>query len=98
MIFSKLSEKSQITHVKNEYANLVKKIFYEPEVLSVYAEEYKIPVAQCKVILKIINSFNSKPCVCCRQFDSKKMFSGPIDQNLEPILTMAQTIVKQKEY
>jgi hypothetical protein len=96
--FLDLSINDKVTYIKREFSALVKNIFENPETLKGLINDKKLSNDQSKIILKVIDSFNSKTCSCCRRFDSNKLQLSPIQPELEPILDIAQGNVKARSY
>lgn len=98
MHFSDLSVNERISYMKREFSALIKSIFENPELLKSFIDQKRISNDQGKIVLSIINSLNSKSCVCCRKFDATKLRTTPIERELEPLLDIAQTTVKEKRF
>lgn len=96
--FTDLSVPDRIAYTKREFSSVVKSVFENPEILKNLINEKKISNDQSKIILKTVNKLNSKTCACCRRFDPSKLQMGPIEKELEPLLDIAQNVVKAKTY
>jgi len=96
--FIDLSANDKITYTKREFSALVKNIFENPEMLKTYINDKKLSNDQSKVVLALVNKFNSKSCACCRKFDVSKLQLSPIEKDLEPLLDIAQANVKTRSY
>jgi hypothetical protein len=97
--FSDFSPGDKVILIKQEFTTLVKSIFDTPEVLKTFIDQKLIDNKQSKSILQLINSFNSKTCVCCRRYDQAKVNKMiPINSELEPLVDMARSIAEKKLY
>jgi hypothetical protein len=96
--FDALTVGDRITYTKREFSSIVKNIFENPESLKTYINDKKLSNDQSKIILKVIDTLNSKNCSCCRRFDANKLQLTPIQKELEPLLDIAQINVKTRNY
>lgn len=98
MNFSDLSVGDKVRYTKQEFTTIVKSIFENPEQLKPMITEKRLSSAQAKAVLKSIQALNANSCACCRRFDPKKLVTSPIEDNLLPLLDMAQSNVKSRSY
>lgn len=96
--FSDLTINDRVAYTKREFSALIKTIFENPETLKSFINDKKLSNDQAKVVLKTVDTLNSKSCGCCRRFDPTKLQLTPIVAELEPILDIAQTNVKARSY
>lgn len=96
--FNELNKFDRIRLVKAEFMSLVSLIFNNPEQLKVFVENKQLSIGQAKNVFRTVNSFNSNSCFCCRKFDQRKVLFHPIDQNLQPIIDIAQSILQNKKF
>jgi hypothetical protein len=95
--FAQLQPKDQTRYAKQEFLNIIRDIFENPEVLKTMIGDKKLTVAQSKAIIKSVNKLNARECGCCRSFDANKL-PMPIQKELDPIIDIAHTIVRTKNY
>lgn len=98
MKYEEFNKLDKIEFVKNELKCLVKSVFEKPEMLKDFILDKRLSREESKAILKKLNSFNSKTCVCCRMFDSKKFKFFPLDSEIEPLVDIARSIAESKNY
>jgi hypothetical protein len=89
MLFSQLPDNHKLEYTKREFTVIIKSIFENPEVLKTYIASNALTTKQAKAIFQLVNTFNSKDCICCRKFDTKKIITRPIPEDLTPVLDIA---------
>lgn len=98
MRFSDLNSQEKIKTIKLEFTSTMRQIFEYPEILKEYVEKKQITDDDANNLVKVIDELNFKTCACCRKFDETKLQMTPIKQEFIPILTLAQTIVKDRSF
>lgn len=99
MYFHQLDPMSQIGHTRNEFVSLIRCVFETPEVMKRWLLEKQITEDQAKRVLSAINKHHHYGrCYCCKRFDVGSLNLTPIDDDLQPLLHIAQLAVKSKLY
>lgn len=97
MKFEQLPPNDKIRYAKQEFQSVVRNIFEHPEMIRNLIDSKKLTILQSKAIIKSINKLNTYECGCCRRFDATKL-QFPIQKDLEPIIDIAQSNVRTKNY
>lgn len=97
MKFDNLNPSDKARYAKQEFHNIIRAIFENPESLKLFISEKKLSVAQSKAVIKSLNKLNAKQCACCRTFDPAKL-QLPIPKELDPIIDIAHINVRTRNY
>jgi hypothetical protein len=97
MKFEQLPLSDKARFAKQEFQNIIRSIFEQPETLKTMIADKKLTVAQAKAIIKSVNKLNAMDCGCCRRFDAAKL-PLPIQKELDPIINIAYVNVRTKNY
>jgi hypothetical protein len=97
MQFDDLDNGDKVEIMKQEFMLLVKTTFEKPDSLNAYVVSNKLSKDQAKAIFKQLRNFNSNKCMCCPKFDGK-LLKTPIDRDLEPLIDLAQTTARARNY
>jgi hypothetical protein len=99
MMFKDFGIRDQVSLIKNEFVALAKLIFEHPECIKdKFIDSKKLTNSQAKEIFLSVDKLNMADCSCCRKLNINLLKSRPVDKELEPLIDIAQSVAKSKQY
>lgn len=99
MMFKDFGIRDQVSLIKNEFVALAKLMFEHPESIKAnFIANKRLTNSQAKEIFLSVDKLNMSKCSCCRKLNINLLKSKPVDKELEPLIDIAQSIVKTKTF